>query len=177
MASCAVGLAYPLRINGLFPAKDRRELSADTRCSTVHELRSALASSNRLCMEYRDATANETRRNRRLVEEYQLLRTQHKAVVDELAALASRHRSLRRELDDMYTDILARDAEIREYERRFTIQSQLNHVQPGIENDTDQLVAKIAELENERSDMKKALVSATELLVAARWKAEMYNRD
>jgi hypothetical protein len=52
------------------------------------------------------------------VQAYQLLSAQYGDAVDGLAALASKSRSLQKELDNMHTDVLAQDAVVQEYERR-----------------------------------------------------------
>jgi prefoldin subunit 5 len=133
-----------------------------------------------MCAAYRRANEEAARHANDLALWCQALLTQHQEAVDELAALASKHRLLRRELDDMCTDVLAGEAVAWACERKHTTRSQTDYVQNGAhhgsETATDQLVARIAELEGERSDMQKALASAAERLLAAE-QANQHNED
>jgi hypothetical protein len=76
--------------------------------------------------------------------------------------------------------VLAGEAVAWACERGHATRSQTDCVQNGAhhgsETATDQLVARIAELEGERSDMQKALASAAERLLAAE-QANQHNED
>jgi hypothetical protein len=138
------------------------------RCRDACEFQRTLASMNGRCTAYQHAYNQEVQRNDQLVQAYRLLVAHHRDAIDELAVMASKHRTLQKELDSMYTDIFARDAVIQEYERQRTIQSQwsLGHHETNIS--TQRLLTRISELEREKLDMQTALSSAGELLIASR---------
>jgi hypothetical protein len=134
----------------------------------LYDFQRTLASLNGRCTAYQHAYNQEVQRNDQLVQAYRLLVAHHRDAIDELAVMASKHRTLQKELDSMYTDIFAQDAVIQEYERQRTIQSQwsLGHHETNIS--TQRLLTMIAELEREKLDIKTALSSAGELLIASK---------
>ena len=107
-------------------------------------------------------------RNSQIVQAYRLLSARHGSVVHDLAVLASQYCSLQRELFEAQTDAVAYEAVVRDYTQflasRDSLAAQKSNVSPRIEL----LTAKVAELERERTDMRRALVSASELLIASR---------
>jgi hypothetical protein len=139
-----------------------------TRHRDLCEFQYTLASLNGRCTAYQHAYNQEVQRNDQLVQAYQLLVAHHKDAIDELAVMAGKNRTLQKEADGIYTEILAQDAVIREYERQRTIQSQwsLRHHVTNIS--TERLVTKIAELEREHLDMQTALSGAVEFIIASK---------
>jgi hypothetical protein len=132
------------------------------------EFQRTLTSMNGRCTAYQHAYNQEVQRNDQLVQAYRLLVAHHRDAVDELAVMASKHRTLQKELDGMYTEIFAQDAVIREYERQRTTQSQwsLSHHETNMS--TQRLLTKVTELEREMLDMQTALSIAGELLIASK---------
>jgi hypothetical protein len=123
---------------------------------------------NGQCTAYQHAYNQEVQRNDQLMQAYRLLVAHYRDAVDELTVIASKHRTLQKELDGMYTEIFAQDAVIREYERQRTIQSQwsLGHHETNIS--TQRLLTRVTELEREKLDMQTALSSVSELLIASK---------
>jgi hypothetical protein len=132
------------------------------------EFQRTLASMNGRCTAYEHAYNQEVQRNDQLVQAYRMLVAHHRDAIDELAVMASKHRTLQKELDGMYTEIFAQDAVIREYERQRTTQSQwsLSHHETNMS--TQRLFTKVTELEREMLDMQTALSIAGELLIASK---------
>jgi chromosome segregation ATPase len=93
--------------------------------------------------------------------------TQYQQLAHELSALATRYRSLQQELTEMQTDALAHENMMAQYERQLSAWQPpvLERKEPDIE--TQMLLAKIRELQEENADMQQALNSASDLLVAS----------
>jgi chromosome segregation ATPase len=131
-------------------------------------MRSILASlTNRYsALEYAHDQA--TSRNKRLLEAHRLLSAQYQELVQELSALAMRHRSLKQEVTEMQTDALAHEAMMWQYERRLATQKPSVPERKDSEVETKMLLVKVRELQEENADMQKALNGASELLMASR---------
>jgi hypothetical protein len=113
------------------------------------------------------AYQQEVQRNAQYVQAYGLLFAQHERLAHDFAALANQHRSLQKELTEMQTEALAHSAVVQGYEQRLASHSP-NPRQQNLDTSKMLLVAKVGELEREKLDMRRALVSASELLVASR---------
>jgi hypothetical protein len=107
-------------------------------------------------------------RNNIIVEAYQQLASQHARAVDDLAAQASRCRSLKKELEATQTDVLAQNAVIEGYAQRLATQPVL-HCTPRAAYQS--LPRRIAELGEELCSMKRELLSASDVsaLSGAKW--------
>jgi hypothetical protein len=113
------------------------------------------------------AYQQEVQRNAQYVQAYGLLFAQHERLAHDFAALANQHRSLQKELTEMQTEALAHSAVVQGYEQRLASQPP-NPRQQNPDTSKMLLVARVGELEREKLDMRRALVSASELLVASR---------
>ena len=132
-----------------------------------------VASLSERCKAYRLAYIQEVQRNGHLVQQnshlaqaYGALSGQHGIVLHELAALASQYCLLEKELFDAQTNAVACEAVVQEYKLALASQSALAAQETS--SGTKLLTAKVAELERERSDMQRALVVASELVIASR---------
>jgi hypothetical protein len=126
-----------------------------------------LAALKELCTSYWHAYDDEVQRNHQIRQWYRQLLVQHRDSLDQVAALASRCSSLKRDLGDMETHFLAQEAITQEYKRRLAIQSQLHVSLCRANKSADQLVQRISELERENIEIKDALFNASEFLLKA----------
>jgi hypothetical protein len=122
---------------------------------------------NAYYQELTQAYQQEVQRNAQYVQAYGLLFAQHERLAHDFAALANQHRSLQKELTEMQTEALAHSAVVQGYEQRLASQPP-NPRQQNLDTSKMLLVARVGELEREKLDMRRALVSASELLVASR---------
>ena len=132
-----------------------------------------VASLSARCEAYRLAYMQEVQRNSHLVQHnshlvqaYRKLSAQHGFVLHELAALASQCCSLEKELFEAQTDAVAYEAVVQDCKLALANQSSLAAQKTS--SGTELLTAKVAELERERTDMQRALVIASELVIASR---------
>jgi chromosome segregation ATPase len=144
----------------------RRDGHADIQHRYPQETRDMLASLTNRCTAIKYAHDRAVRRNDRLVEAHRLLSVQYQQLAQELSALAGRYRSLQREMMDMQTDALAHEAIVCRYERRLVAQEATVSRRGEAGGETDILLAKISELQEEKADMHMALTNASELLTA-----------
>ena len=145
----------------------RREGHAEIQRRSPQETRSILASLTNRCAATKYAYDQAVQRNGHLVEAHRLLSVQYQQLAQELSALAGRHHSLQRELADMQTDALAHEATMCRYERGLAVEQATVSRRQEAEGETETLLAKISELQEERADMHRALMSASELLAAS----------
>jgi hypothetical protein len=131
----------------------------------LHEFRSLLASWNGRCANYEHAYNCEVERNSQITKAYRLLTNQHGGVLEDLAVLACKCRSLKKELDVMQTDNLAQEAVIEGYTRRLAVQPVMHH---NSEKTNSLLPKQIAELESELLRMQNALVSASVMFASSK---------
>jgi hypothetical protein len=106
------------------------------------------------------------RQNSHLVQAYRTQSVQHGYVLHELAVLASQYCLLEKELFEAQTDAVAYKAVVQKYQLALASQSALAAQKTS--SGTKLLTARVAELERERTDMQKALVIASELVIASR---------
>jgi roadblock/LC7 domain-containing protein len=132
-----------------------------------------VASLSERCEAYRLAYIQEVQRNSHLVQQnshlvqaYGALSGQHGIVLHELAALASQYCLLEKELFDAQADAVAYEAVVQEY--KLALASQSAVAAGKTSSGTKLLTERVAELERERTDMQRALVVASELVIASR---------
>ena len=132
-----------------------------------------VASLSERCEAYRLAYIQEVQRNGHLVQQnshlaqaYGALSGQHGIVLHELAALASQYCLLEKELFDAQTDAVAYEAVVQDY--KLALASQSAVAAEKTSSGTELLTTRVAELERERTDMQRALVVASELVIASR---------
>lgn len=144
-----------------------RRCHAKTQRRLPKETRSILASLTNRCTATKYAYDQAVQRNSHLAEAHRLLSGQYQQLAQELSVLAGRHRLLQREMTDMQTDALAHEAIMCQYERRLVVQQATISRQRDPDRETKILLAKISELQEEKADIYRAFVSASERLAAS----------
>jgi chromosome segregation ATPase len=131
----------------------------------LNEFRCKFTSLQRRCTAYEHAYHHEKQRNIQSSQAYQTVCAQYEKALNDLAEIANKYRSLQKDFDSAQTTILAQQSVVQECHRRLASQASLEPKIGEAETKTEQLQAKITELEKEKIDMQNALANATDFIL------------